>query len=346
MTIRTRLTSLFVGLLALTVLAGCAVGPAGQDSGKPTIRIAYQSFPSGDLVAKHNRWLEDALPDWNVQWTKFDSGADINTAFVAGELDFGAIGSSPVARGLSAPLNIPYQVAFVLDVAGDNEALVARNATGVTDVAGLRGKRIATAFASTSHYSLLAALERAGLAPADVQLVDLQPQAALAAWERGDVDAVYTWLPTLDELRKTGRTLVTSRELATAGKPTLDLGVVSTPFAQQHPEVVDAWRKVEARALETVRTDPRAAAQAVAAEIGATPEEAAAQLKQGVFLSPQQLTSAEWLGTDGAPGNLAQNLQSAAQFLAGQKQIPAAPDLATFQKAIYTKGLPNVLAAG
>ncbi|GAA4990600.1 glycine betaine ABC transporter substrate-binding protein [Pseudonocardia tropica] len=346
MTIRTRLTALLVGLLALTVLTGCAVGPAGQDSGKPTIRIAYQSFPSGDLVAKHNRWLEEALPDWNVQWTKFDSGADINTAFVAGELDFGAIGSSPVARGLSAPLNIPYQVAFVLDVAGDNEALVARNATGITDVAGLRGKRIATAFASTSHYSLLAALERAGLQPADVQLIDLQPQAALAAWERGDVDAVYTWLPTLDQLRKTGKTLVTSRELATAGKPTLDLGVVSTPFAEQHPEVVDAWRKVEARALETVRTDPQAAAQAVAAEIGATPEEAAAQLKQGVFLSPQQLTSAEWLGTDGTPGNLAQNLQSAAQFLAGQKQIPAAPDLATFQRAIYTKGLPDVLAAG
>lgn len=67
MTIRTRLTALLVGLLAVGVLAGCAVGPAGQDSGKPTIRIAYQSFPSGDLVAKHNRWLEDALPDWNVQ---------------------------------------------------------------------------------------------------------------------------------------------------------------------------------------------------------------------------------------------------------------------------------------
>ncbi|OLM32591.1 Taurine-binding periplasmic protein TauA [Pseudonocardia sp. Ae717_Ps2] len=122
--------------------------------------------------------------------------------------------------------------------------------------------------------------------------------------------------------------------------------MVSTPFAEQHPEVVDTWRKVEARALETVRNDPQAAAQAVAAEIGTTPENAASQLKQGVFLSPQELASAEWLGTDGAPGNLAQNLQSAAQFLAAQKQIPTAPDLATFQKAIYTKGLPDVLAAG
>jgi taurine transport system substrate-binding protein len=234
---------------------------------------------------------------------------------------------------------------FVLDVAGDNEALVARKATGITDVAGLRGKRIATAFASTAHYSLLAALQQAGLSASDVQLVDLQPQASLAAWERGDVDAVYTWLPTLDQLRKDGTQLIASRQLATAGKPTLDLGVVSTAFAQAHPDVVDTWRKVETRALTQIHDDPQAASAAIAPEIGATPEEAANQLKQGVYLTEQELTSAEWLGTDGAPGNVAQNLQSAAQFLADQKQIPAAPALATFQKGLYTKGLPNVLAS-
>jgi taurine transport system substrate-binding protein len=337
-----------IGIAAAAIaLTACAVGPAGgaQDSSKPTIRLAYQSFPSGDLVVKHNRWLEDALPGYTIKWTKFDSGADINTAFIARELDFGAIGSSPVARGLSAPLNIPYQVAFVLDVAGDNEALVARNETGIKDVAGLRGKRVATAFASTAHYSLLAALQRAGLSASDVKLVDLQPQASLAAWERGDIDAVYTWLPTLDQLRKTGTTLVTSRELATAGKPTLDLGVVSSAFAQEHPDVVDTWRKLETKALRLIHDDPQAAAAAIAPELGITPEETAGQVKQGVYLTEQQLTSPDWLGADGAPGNIAQNLQSAAQFLTEQKQIPAAPDLATFQKGLYTKGLPNVLAS-
>jgi taurine transport system substrate-binding protein len=334
------LVALAVGALALS---GCAVDNSGSDDSKPTIRIAYQSFPSGDLVVKNSGWLEEALPDYNIKWTKFDSGADINTAFIAGELDFGAIGSSPVARGLSAPLNIPYQVAFVLDVAGDNEALVARNDTGITNIADLRGKRIGTAFASTAHYSLLAALEQAGLSASDVNLVDLQPQASLAAWERGDVDAVYTWLPTLDELRKTGTTLIASRELATAGKPTLDLGVVSTAFAEQHPDAVDTWRKTEARALNTIADDPDAAAKAIAAEIGITQDEAANQLSQGVFLTPEELTSSEWLGTEGAVGNIAVNLQSASEFLASQNQIPEAAPLQTFQDAIYTKGLPGVL---
>jgi taurine transport system substrate-binding protein len=334
---------LIVLVLTTLALAGCSVDRSGQQADKPTIRIGYQSFPSGDLIVKNNRWLEDALPSYNIKWTKFDSGADVNTAFIAKELDFGALGSSPVARGLSAPLNIPYKVAFVLDVAGDNEALVARNGSGVNAIPELRGKRIATPFASTAHYSLLAALSQNGLSASDVQLVDLQPQAILAAWDRGDIDAAYTWLPTLDQLRKSGKDLITSRQLAKGGKPTLDLGAVSEEFAGAHPEVVDIWRQQEARALTTIKDDPDAAAKAVAAEIGLSPEEVAGQIKQGVYLTPEQVASPEWLGSEGKPGNIAVNLQNASQFLADQKQIPSAAPLTTFQDAIYTKGLPGVL---
>ncbi|BBY85345.1 taurine ABC transporter substrate-binding protein [Mycolicibacterium tokaiense] len=340
MTLKALVAALAVSALGL---AGCAVDNSGQDAEKQTIRIAYQTFPSGDLIVKNNKWLEEALPDYNIKWTKFDSGADVNTAFIAKELDFGALGSSPVARGLSEPLNIPYQVAFVLDVAGDNEALVARNGSDINSIADLRGKRVGTPFASTAHYSLLAALDQNGLTPADVQLVDLQPQAILAAWERGDIDAAYTWLPTLDQLRAGGKDLITSRQLASDGKPTLDLGVVSTEFAEAHPEVVDIWRQQEARALDVIANEPETAAKAIAAEIGLTPEETAGQLKQGVYLTPAEVASAEWLGSDGAVGNIAANLESASQFLADQKQIPAAAPLETFQKAIYTKGLPDVL---
>ncbi|KUI24328.1 glycine/betaine ABC transporter substrate-binding protein [Mycobacterium sp. IS-1742] len=338
-----RLKALAAVAVAMLALAGCSVDKSGQDSQKQTIRIAYQSFPSGDLIVKNNGWLEEALPDYTVTWTKFDSGADVNTAFIAEEVDFGALGSSPVARGLSAPLNIPYKVAFVLDVAGDNEALVARNGSGVNTIADLRGKRVGTPFASTAHYSLLAALDRNGLSPRDVALVDLQPQAILAAFDRGDIDAGYSWLPTLDQLRRNGRDLITSRQLARDGKPTLDLGVVSDAFAGAHPDVVDVWRQQQARALEVIKNDPDAAAEAIAAEIGLRPDEVAGQLEQGVYLTPAEVASAEWLGSEGAPGNLAANLESASQFLAEQKQIPSAAPLKTFQDAIYAKGLPGAI---
>ena len=340
-----KLLASLVGLAVLTSAAACGNGAAsgGGDPAKKTIRIAYQAFPSGDLIVKNQGLLEKALPDYQITWTKFDSGASINTAFVAKSIDIAAIGSSPVARGLSAPLNIPYQVAFVLDVAGDNEALVARNGSGVTDVASLKGKKVATPFASTAHYSLLAALDRAGLKESDLTIVDLEPQDIQAAWTRGDLDAAYTWLPSLAEIKKTGKVLISSRQLATAGKPTLDLGVVSTAFIEAHPEAVDAWRKVEAQALDVIASDPAAAAKAVGAELNLSPEEAQSQLSQGVFLKPADLSSPEWLGSEGNVGKLADNLVSAAEFLKGQQKIDAVPALADVQKAIYVKGLPGVL---
>ncbi|MEV6347367.1 ABC transporter substrate-binding protein [Actinoplanes sp. NPDC051851] len=332
-------------LLLAGSLTACGNGAAsgGGDAGAKTIRIAYQAFPSGDLIVKNQGLLEKALPGYEITWTKFDSGASINTAFVAKSVDIAAIGSSPVARGLSAPLNIDYQVAFVLDVAGDNEALVARNGSGVTDVASLRGRKVATSFASTSHYSLLAALDRAGVEESELTIVDLEPQDIQAAWTRGDLDAAYTWLPVLDEIKKTGTVLITSRELAAGGKPTLDLGVVSTAFAQAHPEAVDAWRKAEAAALQTIADDPAAAAKAVGAELNLSADDAANQLEQGVFLKPADISSAEWLGTEGNVGKLADNLVDAATFLKAQQKIDAVPSAEDVKKAIYVKGLPGVL---
>jgi taurine transport system substrate-binding protein len=334
-----------LAVATVLALAACGNGAAsgGGNADKKAIRIAYQAFPSGDLYVKNQGLLEKALPDYRITWTKFDSGASINTAFVAKSVDIAAIGSSPVARGLSAPLNIPYQVAFVLDVAGDNEALVARNGTGIKDVAGLRGKKVATPFASTSHYSLLAALDKAGVKESEVTIVDLEPQDILAAWTRGDLDAAYTWLPSLAEIKKSGQVLISSRELATAGKPTLDLGVVSTAFADAHPDAVDAWRKAEAQALDQIATNPAGAAKAIGAELNLSPAEAQSQLSQGVFLKPADLAGDEWLGTEGKVGKLADNLVSAAEFLKGQQKIDAVPQLADVQKAIYVKGLPGVL---
>ncbi|MFC9942598.1 taurine ABC transporter substrate-binding protein [Streptomyces pratensis] len=343
-----RRTSMLVAALgALVVVTACGTGggAGGDDQGDGrTIRIGYQAFPSGDLIVKEKGLLEKALPDHTIKWIKFDSGATINTAFVAGSVDLAAIGSSPVARGLSEPLNIPYQVTWVLDVAGDNEALVARDGSGVDDVEDLVGRKVATPFSSTSHYSLLAALDKAGVDASKVDLLDLEPQDIVAAWSRGDIDAAYVWLPTLDELGKTGKTLLSSRELAAADKPTLDLGVASTAFIEKQPEVIAAWRKAQAQALNLIHDDPSAAAEAVGKQLGVSPQEAAAQLKQGIFLKPAEQADDKWLGRPGRVGGLAQNLRSAAEFLAGQKQIPAAPELAELEKAVYVEGLSDAVS--
>ncbi|GAA3086687.1 ABC transporter substrate-binding protein [Streptosporangium carneum] len=336
-----------LALAAALALTACGSGaqeakPAA-DGSPATLRIGYQLIPNGDLIVKDQKWLEAALPNTKIVWSKFDSGGDVNTAMIAGSLDIGLAGSSPVTRGLSAPLNIPYKVPWIFDVIGDNEALVARG--GVTDVKGLAGKRIATPFSSTAHYSLLAALTEAGLSESGVKILDMEPPDIQAAWQRGDIDAAYVWTPNLAELQKNGgKTLVTSRELAQRGKLTADLAVVRGEFAQKYPKALQVWLQQQDRAVKLVRSDKATASAAIGRQLNLDPAEAARQLDQLVLLDAAEQRSADYLGTPSAPGKLAENLHNAAEFLKTQQKVDAVPELGVFQKGLATQELTDAFA--
>lgn len=324
--------------------SGAASGSAAAAAAPEEIRIAYQLVPNGDLVVKNQKWLETALPNTKITWTKFDSGGDVNTAVVAGSVDIGLAGSSPVTRGLSAPLNIPYQVAWIFDVIGDAESLAVRNESGITDLAGLKGKKIATPFASTSHYSLLAALDKAGLKESDVKLVDLEPPDIQAAWDRGDIDGAYVWDPTLSVLKKTGKVLITSTQVAADGHPTYDLAVVTKDFATKYPAAVQEWLRQQNKAVQLIKSDPAKASEAIGAELNIAPAEAQAQLKGLTFLDSTEQTSAQYLGKPGAPGAFAASLEAAAVFLKSQQKIDAVPELSALQDGIATQVLSDAFA--
>lgn len=334
-----------LALLAIVALVVAACGGSdsssssaadGGSSDPITLRIGYQAIPNGDTIVRQNGWLEEALKDKNVtvEWIKFESGGDVNTAFVAGDLDIGLAGSSPVTKGLSEPLLIPYQVPWIFDVIGTAESLVVSNDSGITDIAGLKGKKIGTPFGSTAHFSLLAALEQNGVDPASVEIIDLEPADIQAAWERGDIDGAYIWLPVLAELRTTGKQLITSADLAAAGKTTADLAVVSNEFATNHSDIVQIWVDQQNRAVELYNTDPTAASEAIGAALNLEPAEALAQAKELIWLDAKQQSSAEYLGTPDAPGAFANNLLDAATFLKTQDAIDAVPALDVFQKGI------------
>lgn len=180
--------------------------------------------------------------------------------------------------------------------------------TGITTIAALKGKKIGTPFASTAHYSLLAAIKLAGLKETDVRLVDLQPTDLLAAWSRGDIDAAYVWDPTLAQLRKSGGTvLTTSAALAKKGYPTYDLAVVSNSLRSTYPQVVQLWINQQDRAVKLIKADPTTAAKAIGPELNLKPQDVVGQLKGLVFLDAQQQASPAFLGTPQKSGQFAES---------------------------------------
>lgn len=341
---RSRLTDAVGGVVLAGLLVGGSIvaskALASSDDTAPalpdTVRVGYQLIPNGDLIVKHEGWLEAALgDDVTVDWHVFDSGGAVNEAFIAGAIDIGLAGSSPVSRGLSN--GIDYQVPWIFAVIGEAEALIAHPDSGIATIDDLAGKTVATPFASTAHYSLLAALELAGVDAGDVNIIDAQPDIIAASWENADIDAAYVWNPTLAVLRDTGGTvLVTSAELAAQGKVTYDLAVVSTSFADQYPAAVQAWVDQQARAVDLLLDDPAAAAEIIAAELEIDAESAAAQAADLVFVR-----AADQAGEEHLAGGLPANLFAAAEFNQRLGEIESVDD----EQAYYDAVRPEFAAA-
>lgn len=347
---RTNVRRLLVALLAVFALTGWLAACGDDDSGDSSasegtdggsggapesIRIGYQNIPNADLIVKQQGLLEEALPDTEITWTLFDSGGAVNEAFVAGAIDIGLAGSSPVSRGISN--GIEYQVPWIHDVIGDAEALAVNPDSGAESVEDLAGLTIAVPFASTTHFSLLAALDRAGVDPRDVDIIDSEPPEILAAFSRGDIDGTYVWNPTLAEVvDQGGEILVTSAELAAEGDTTYDLAVVSNEFAEAHPEAVQAWVDAQDQAVRQIQDDPEAAAEVIGAELNLTAEEVLPQLEGLIFLNAEEQATAEFLG-----GGLAENLHAAGVFNQEQGEID---DVASEED--YADSVKEAFAAG
>lgn len=301
-------------LLAATVTACSDEGGGGDGEGPAELRIAYQDIPNGDLIVRNQGWLEEEL-DMPVRWVRFDSGAAVNKALDDHVVDIGLVGTSPVALALTS--GVDYQVAWVHNVIGRSEALVAREGSGLAagaDLSRLAKRTVAVPFGSTAHYSLLAALDRADVNPNDVDVVDLQPGEIQSAWRAGTIDAAYVWEPALGTLRDDGGVeILSSADLAEDGIVTGDLGVVSNDLVDNYPDVVQTWVDAQDRAVTMIAEDPEEAQSAIADELDSTPEAVAEAMTGYTYpVAGEQATDA-YLG--GKRPEMAEHLLAAALFL-------------------------------
>ncbi|PIJ51220.1 taurine ABC transporter substrate-binding protein [Erwinia sp. OLTSP20] len=215
------------------------------------VTVAWQTSAEPAKVAQADNTFEK-LSGAHVDWRKFDSGASIVRALASGDVQIGNLGSSPLA--VAATQNLPIEVFLLASRLGDSEALVVKKE--IRTPQDLIGKRIAVPFISTTHYSLLAALKHWGIKPEQLQIINLQPPAIIAAWQRGDIDGAYVWAPAVNQLEKNGKVLTDSQQVGRWGAPTLDVWVVRKDFARAHPDIVTAFARSAIQAQKAYLDDP------------------------------------------------------------------------------------------
>ncbi|MFE9120283.1 ABC transporter substrate-binding protein [Streptomyces sp. NPDC007172] len=185
-------------LLPLTVLlAACGGNSAadtktgsGSGSGSVTLNVGDQKGGS-EAILKAAGELDHL--DYKIKWSTFTSGPPLLEAVNAKAVDIGAVGNTPPVFAAGANSRIKVVAASHGSSAG--EAILVPDGSPLKTASDLRGKSIAVAQGSSAHYQLLASLKNAGLGIGDVKLNYLQPADALAAFNRGKVDAWAVWDP-------------------------------------------------------------------------------------------------------------------------------------------------------
>ncbi len=312
-----RAFSLLAAVTALTV----SFSAPSAESADVTINIGYQPIVEPSRVPQADGTYEKATKA-KINWQKFDSGADVIAAIASGSLDIGYVGSSPLAAAASRQL--PIETIALVGLISEAEALAVR---GIDKPEQLAGKKIATPFVSTAHYSLLTALKHWNIDPKTVEILNLRPPEIAAAWTRGDIDGAYVWDPVLSEIKKTGTVLATSADVATWGGPTFDAWIVSKSFAEAHPDLVATFVKVTGDATAAYRAKPEAwnatspEAEKIARLTGAKQDEVPALLKGYIFPTLQEQAGADLLG-----GGTVKAVAATSAFLKEQGKIPAVLD--------------------
>ncbi|MDB5526358.1 MAG: taurine transporter substrate-binding protein [Rhizobium sp.] len=301
-----------------------------------TLNIGYQPIVEPARIPQADGTYEK-VTGAKINWQKFDGGADVIAALASGSIDIGYVGSSPLAAGASREL--PFETIYVVGLISEAEALAVK---GIDKPEDLAGKKIATPFVSTAHYSLLTALKHWNIDPKSVEILNLRPPEIAAAWERGDIDGAYVWDPVLSQIKKSGKVLADSSDVAKWGGPTFDAWIVSKKFAEEHPDVVTGFVKVTGDAYASYRGYPDAwnAASPEAAKItrltGAKVEEVPQLLKGYYFPKLDEQASKDLLG-----GATIDAVAKTSAFLLEQGKIPAV--LADYSPYVSAKWVNEAL---
>ncbi|MCH3972225.1 MAG: ABC transporter substrate-binding protein [Oscillospiraceae bacterium] len=338
-----RLTAFLLTAAVALGATGCGTVSGSSKGGASAsiVNIGVQTLITPELVTRYEKLYEKYL-GMKVNLVQFNSGADINKAFSSKSLDIASIGSSPVSIGLAN--NLGYEVIWYHDVIGSAESLVATKASGIHKIEDLKGKKVATPFASTAHYNLLNALKFAHMKTSDLQLLDMQPNDIYAAWQRGDIDAAYVWNPVLGEITKeSGTVIMGSGDLVKKGVVTADLAVINKDFAAKHPAVATGYIKAQLYGLSQYQSNQSKAIKEIASAAGISETEAKNQAKGFTYPAGKEQLGAGYLGTAKEKGALAKTLKDTADFLVQQGSIDKSAPLSTFQNGITSEFIEKAL---
>jgi len=304
MRIQTHLKS---AMLAATLIPMASLAQAETIS----IAVGHQSMCTdtytAGIVIKELGLLEQYLPtegkyadaEYDVSWADYSSGGPITNQMLANKLNFGVMGDYPlIVNGAkfqeTDSLRTLYVAGTGYNLKGSGNAIVVPVESDIYSIDQLKGMEVSTPVGSAAWGMLLKAMQDNGIPTSEYVLKNQSPAVGAANIAAGKIDAHSDFCPWSEimEFRGTGRKIYDGSE---TGVPYLHGVVVREDFAEEYPEVVQAFIKAVYAAGEWIREDPMRAVTEMEGWTGVEKEVLFLYFSEGGHLTLEPSIKTEWV---------------------------------------------------
>lgn len=298
------------------------------------LKIAYSDWPGWVAweIAIQKGWFKEAGVEVEFSWFDYVPSMD---AYVAGKVD--AVCMTNGDALVTGATGKPSVGILINDFSNGNDMIVA--APGIADIKGLKGKKVGVEEGFVCHLLLLTGLEKNGMSPDDVTIVNTPTNETAQVLASKAVDAIGAWQPNSGQALKA---LPGSKPVFTsADSPGIiyDLLYVSPESLEANREewakVVKVWYKIADYMKDEENLDD--VTKILAARVGIKPEEYEPLLKGTYILSLEEALE-RWKDADGL-GSVYGSTKSVNEFNLKFEVYKDSQDPAKYLDPALTKAL-------
>ncbi|PIB25966.1 taurine ABC transporter substrate-binding protein [Amylibacter kogurei] len=308
----------------LTAMAVALAATTGGAHALDELTVGYfLEWPTPNQYAQANKMYSEAL-GIPVNWVSFDAGTAMSAAMASGDVHISfSQGVTPFLVATAAGQDL--QVVDVAVSYSDNDNCVVRSELEIdaSNVAELKGKKVAVPLGTAAHSGFLAQMKHFGIAEADLTIVDMAPSDSAAAFSQPDTDLAMAcgWGGSLRTMKEYGNVLMSGAEKEAVVGKVFDVTSIPTSFGEENPELLAKFLSVTAKMNAMYAADRAPMMEAISKEAGMDLEGTTAVLDVFAFPTIDEQLSDAWLG-----GFVGEYLTSSAKTLEEGGKIQALDD--------------------
>ncbi|MGG1943795.1 ABC transporter substrate-binding protein [Trinickia sp. NRRL B-1857] len=279
------------------MMLGCALSAGSiHAQSKPQVIIGYEDNGADPYMVSMAEHLFEHHMNADVQYKLFSSGPAAMSALASNSLSFMCgLGVPPlvtaIAQGL--PMTIVYNQERYTNAAG----IVVKPESGIHDVAGLQGKKIAIVAGSQASFELATFLAEAHVPYSAVTQINMAPPQMRTSWVTGAIDAAIVWDPVFSALRTAGGKAIKTDGDLPRGASSYNVCIANADWAKAHPDLVRGFVAALDAGYQVTQKDREKAIAEMARQTGVTVPVAQSELAGYELFSGADQTTPKVMGS-------------------------------------------------